>query len=296
MNDVKPDLVFSFNGGYPGGYSCLDMILEAAEHNITRYLCAVSTPTRIKWSERILYGKIKEAVDVVIVNSKSIKEALMFKRKFSEAKIQVVYTPIHKNQNGADPETFLRAINISRDKSLKIVGYSGRIEAAKGVFYLVQAFAELAAKHKDARLILVGSGRDTVRLKNYIKQLRMEKAVILPGYYGGSINDVLSALDLYVFPSLWEGLPYALLEAMAAQKIIVSTNVGGIPEAIDDHKEGLLVPPADVGALKEAMDQILSDIEGCRHWGRNAKLKAETVFSYDHFILRMNAALSLRAL
>jgi glycosyltransferase involved in cell wall biosynthesis len=65
--------------------------------------------------------------------------------------------------------------------------------------------------------------------------------------------------DIFVMPSLWEGLPMALLEAMIAGKAIVASEASGIPEAIADGREGLLVPPADVGALSEALLSLLAD-------------------------------------
>jgi glycosyltransferase involved in cell wall biosynthesis len=73
------------------------------------------------------------------------------------------------------------------------------------------------------------------------------------------IPDLLALADIFVMPSLWEGLPMALLEAMIAGKAIVASAASGIPEAIANGREGLLVPPADVGALAEALLSLLAD-------------------------------------
>ena len=292
IETLKPDQVICFNGGYPAGYSCLDMILEAATQGIKMHLSIVSMPTRIKWREIILYSGIKDVVDSVIVNSKRIKEDLILKRKFREGKIKVIYNSVSRKRAQGNPDKFLQSMGMSKDKNVSIIGYTGRIETKKGVFYLVKAFAMIAGGRKDIKLLLVGSGADVEALRKYILDLSMQEQILLAGFYDGDIDDVLAALDVYVFPSLWEGLPYSILEAMAAGKIIIATNVGGIPEAITDHEEGLLVPPADIEALKNVLGDVLLDKERYRELGRRAQKKVDKVFSFEPFALNINNIIS----
>ena len=92
----------------------------------------------------------------------------------------------------------------------------------------------------------------------------------------GDVTAILSALDLFVQPSLYEGFGMSLLEAMAARLPIVATHVGGIPEVVDDQVAGLLVPPADAAALARAAITLLSDPERARRLGDSAaRLVAE---------------------
>ena len=89
----------------------------------------------------------------------------------------------------------------------------------------------------------------------------------------------LEEIDIFVLPSLHEGIPYALLEAMYCSKPVVCSNVGGIPEIIEHGKDGILVPPKDPAALSAALLRLINDPEYSAYLGRNARKKIEERFS-----------------
>ena len=121
--------------------------------------------------------------------------------------------------------------------------------------------------------MLVGYGPTEIELKKLITELRIEtKVLIRPA---AAIRDVLPILDIFVLPSLWEGQPIAMLEAMAAGRPVVATKVGGIPEIIVDGENGLLAEPKDEVSLAEKISLLIGDKELRDKLSRAAKLVVE---------------------
>ena len=133
----------------------------------------------------------------------------------------------------------------------------GRLAAAKGNDVLLDA---LSALHSDSpwKLVFAGDGEERERLEAHARAKHLEDRVVFAGFRT-DIRSLLAAADLFVIPSLKEGLPMVLLEAMACRCPIVTTNVGAIPDVISDRKTGLLVPPNNAMALSAAIGELLSD-------------------------------------
>jgi glycosyltransferase involved in cell wall biosynthesis len=103
------------------------------------------------------------------------------------------------------------------------------------------------------------------------------------------VPDLLAGMDLFVLPSHWEGMPVAILEAMAAGLPVVATAVGGTPEVVEDETTGLLPPPRDPVALAEAISRLLRDPERARRMGEAGRKRVETEFSMDANVRRVEA-------
>jgi glycosyltransferase involved in cell wall biosynthesis len=137
--------------------------------------------------------------------------------------------------------------------------YLGRLEAAKGVFELLAAGAQLAPRFPLLRLVFGGEG-DVQALRRRAFELGLGERIELPGWLGAQERDAeLAKAGLFCLPSHAEGLPMSMLEAMAARKAVVVTTVGAIPEAVRDGDNGLLVPPRDERALAGALAQVMGD-------------------------------------
>lgn len=141
-----------------------------------------------------------------------------------------------------------------------IVGCIGRLHPQKGQIHLVRAFAEVLAKYPDTLLLLVGDGETRDVLKKKVSALGLDKNVIFTGTAtGDEYNNYLAAIDVYVQPSVFEGLPRTLLDAMYMGKPIVATDINGNCEAIQHEVNGLLVPSKDVKKLSLALMKLLGD-------------------------------------
>lgn len=155
----------------------------------------------------------------------------------------------------------------------------GRIGKRKGSYDLLAAVARIAPRVAGVRVLLGGDGElDGARAR--AAELGVGDRLALLGWVGGDDKeDYLARATVYTLPSYNEGLPMSVLEAMAAGLPIVSTPVGGIPEAVSDGVEGYLVAPGDVAALAARLEQLLTDAPLARRMGEAARRKVETTFS-----------------
>jgi glycosyltransferase involved in cell wall biosynthesis len=135
----------------------------------------------------------------------------------------------------------------------------------------------------------VGGGASTEKiaaLKNHAASLGISEHILLTGRRS-DIPDILSLLDVFILPSLAEGLGRSMLEAMAAGRPIVATTVGGIPEAIEHDKSGILVPPDDSRALAHAIALLLDNPLKAQELGRASRKRAELLFDQTKMIDRI---------
>jgi glycosyltransferase involved in cell wall biosynthesis len=145
---------------------------------------------------------------------------------------------------------------------------------------LIEAFASLRATMPRARLFIAGEGSSRPQLEALIAKLGLQDSCRLIGH----TSDVAAfhhALDMFVQSSEYEGTPNVVLEAMAFETPIVSTDVGGTAELVRDGQDGLIVPPRSVERLIEAMQQLLSDPSATAARRISARRRVETVLSFD---------------
>ncbi|MGZ3996818.1 MAG: glycosyltransferase, partial [Flavisolibacter sp.] len=140
-------------------------------------------------------------------------------------------------------------------KELMIIGTIGNLSAEKGHVYLLQAAKDIVKNFESVRFFFVGDGPLRAYLKNEAIQLGIGDNVIFTGFRT-DIPNLLSIMDIFVLPSVKEGLPMVLLEAMAAKKAVVATRVGAI-EKVVDNGNGILVEPRDAAGLQKAMVSLL---------------------------------------
>lgn len=166
-----------------------------------------------------------------------------------------------------------------------VVGTAGRLTHQKGLEYLVRAAAALRPRHPGLHTLIVGEGPEREPLEELARSLGVQDRVLFLGVRM-DIADLFGALDLYALPSRWEGLPMAILEAMAAGLPVVASSVGGVPTAIRHGQEGLLVPAEDDGALAQALDEVLSDPSTLARMGSASRRRYEARFTVSTMALR----------
>ncbi len=155
-----------------------------------------------------------------------------------------------------------------------VVGYVGWLIPIKGVTYLVNAMAEVIQRHPNSLLVLVGKGdeeaEEEMKLKEQVENLGLTDNVRFLGWRP-DVDGIMGCFDIFVLPSLNEGMGRVLVEAMAAGLPIVASRVGGIPDLVTHGENGLLVPPADAGALERAISDLLSDKARRKRMGETGK-------------------------
>jgi glycosyltransferase involved in cell wall biosynthesis len=155
-----------------------------------------------------------------------------------------------------------------------VVGYVGWLIPIKGVTHLVNAMAEVVQRHPNSLLVLVGKGdekgEEEVKLSKQVENLGIVDNVRFLGWRP-DVNKIMGCFDIFVLPSLNEGMGRVLVEAMSAGLPIVASRVGGIPDLVKHGENGLLVPPANAGALEQAISDLLSNKSRRKHMGETGK-------------------------
>jgi glycosyltransferase involved in cell wall biosynthesis len=204
--------------------------------------------------DRVLKGRD----DLVITECDASRNYLIRQLGYPSAKVKTVY-------NGIDVAGWPISKLDRQQKRLELrlagqellIGAIGRIDVQKGHTLLLDALSKLRHKHP-VRCVIIGDGPRRAALEAQIRRLSLERTVWLLGERQ-DVTAWLSSLDVFCLPSLWEGLPNALLEAMALGLPCLASSVDGVPEVVRDGVNGLLVPPRQVGALTKRLSELAAD-------------------------------------
>jgi glycosyltransferase involved in cell wall biosynthesis len=165
----------------------------------------------------------------------------------------------------------------------RVLLYVGRLDPQKGPFVLLAAVKDLLRQHADLHLLMVGDGPLAEKLRAWVVKEQLQSQI----HFAGRRNDVPSlfrAADLFVLPSLWEGLPNVVLEAMAAGIPTVATRVEGVADLLTDRRTGLIVPPNSPPALAEALDWLLGDPHQGQLMAREAQHIVQERFTWTSVV------------
>jgi glycosyltransferase involved in cell wall biosynthesis len=151
-----------------------------------------------------------------------------------------------------------------------IVGTVARLHRQKGINDLIRAAPRIFGEAPEARIAIVGDGPLRRKLRRRAARLGLEGRIAFLGERPDAPR-IISLFDIFVLPSLWEGLPFVLVEAAALGKPIVASGVDGVPEVIEDGKTGVLIRPGEPTALAEAVVRLLEDRESAALLGQAAR-------------------------
>lgn len=212
--------------------------------------------------------------------------------RYLRERIGVPPERISRIHNGVDTDRFTpgRATLPVRgfsDPACLVLGTVGRLDAVKSQVHLVEAMGLLRERNPRLaprlRLALVGDGPLRSRVESRVRELGLGDRVWMAGSRD-DVHELMRGFDLFVLPSLAEGISNTILEAMACGLPVVATDVGGNPELVEAGRTGLLVPPADPAAMAQAMETYALDADLRRRAGVLARDRAERVFSLDAMV------------
>jgi glycosyltransferase involved in cell wall biosynthesis len=227
-----------------------------------------------KWKYRIT---LKYLADGIITNSRAIKDIYLSYGWFDESYIKVIYNGIEIKANpvSADLNTLFHG--------KKLILAAGRLTPQKGFSYLVEAMALLKQKRDDFHLMLAGDGVLYQKLAQQISDTKLSEYITLKGHVI-DMTPYLHGCDMVVLSSLYEGMPNIVLEAMAAGKAVVATDVHGVKELVLDKKTGILVPSKDAGVLMQAIDHLLDNPLERDLYGAQGLQRVQAYFSLEKMI------------
>lgn len=231
-------------------------------------------------SERFLTGK----ADVNISVSSSNQESGI--RKLKRFQSIVIENGIDLDKFNPDKEykKVRKELNIPDDNI--VIGFIARFTHQKSPLLLVEAFARIVGQFEHVKLLMVGDGELMPDVRKKIAEAGIEEKVLLPGFRK-DVPDVLSAIDIYCLPSLWEGLPLGLMEAMAMKKAVIATRVDGSKEIVEHEVNGLLATPGSEKDLFDQMSNLLSNSERIDALGVKACSDIRNRFSVQKMVNRI---------
>lgn len=276
---INPDILHINNGGYPAAASCYAAVLAAKECGISNVVYVVNNMAAdykhpLRWFDRRLDHIVKKQVSFFINGSNNAGDRLK--------KVLSIHT--HQQvtiRNGIVP----REITMRKSEFRSLYGIDddtfvfaevANLEERKGHLVLLMAVEKLMGELKVPKFVVLLEGDGPLREKiaSYIGEHELSEYVQMIEVK--QIYSLYNAIDALILPSIHsEDFPNTIIEAMGQGLPVIGTKIAGIPEQIDDHLTGLLIPPRDPDALAKAMKVILADKDFYKFCSGNAKRKFE---------------------
>ncbi|MDI6591922.1 MAG: glycosyltransferase family 4 protein [Patescibacteria group bacterium] len=292
----KPDILFlaSTTAGLLGSFTAFLFKLITKNYKLrTIYRIggwAFRDP-RPFWLNRIIFWLEKWTSpfkDKIIVNSEIDRESAIKSKIAPPEKIVKIYNGIDVNNLDFLSKEKARNIlvkNLSFNiKDGIIIGTVANFYKTKGLKYLIEA-ANLLKNKTEISFLLIGEGKERSKLEALIKKKGLEDNFFLLGRISNAYR-YFKAFDVFVLPSLKEGFPWVILEAMGAGLPIIATRTGALPEIIENGINGILVEPKDSQALALAIKKILENKKLAEKFGQNAKERVKQKFSLKKMLER----------
>jgi len=230
--------------------------------------------------------KIKRSLFVICISHFCRSQGMLFAPTNTWNRLHIVHC-------GVDPALFNL---VSHKQPGKRLLYVGRLSAAKGLPILLESLAALKSSHPEIILTVVGDGEDRAELEQMTARLELNNNVKFVGYKSqAEVREYMQETDVFVLPSFAEGVPVSLMEAMAAGVPVVTTQIAGVSELVENGVSGYIVPAGDSTTLAERIKTLLTEPQLRSQFGTAGREKIEKEFNLNHEVARfyrvMTAAL-----
>lgn len=264
---------FHFFGGMPARLARVPVVISS------RRDVELSQKNKILWLEKLGNG----FADKVVCCSKAVERWVLEREQIAPERLVTLY-------NGVDTKEFAGPISGKKIREEfhipgedPVIGTISNFSFKKGYPYLFEAAERVFSDFPNAWFLWVGFGPLEEEMKRKASESSYGSRMIFAGLRR-DIPELIAAMDLFVFASLWEGLPNVVLEAMAMAKPVVSTAVGGVPEVIHSGQEGLLIPPKDSVSLAHSIVELLRHPDKAKRMGEQALKKIHEEFTLERMI------------
>ena len=294
IKNYRPDVLFlnSSKAGFIGSLaSVFPTRINAVKiiYRIGGWTFNDPWPKWKKWLWVVLEWLSSRWKDVIIVNNqRDLEQAKKLKIKPRRQTVLIhngieVYKLDFMSREEARRTLRLNATTISA--AGRIIGTIANFYPTKGLEYLIEAFYLLNTKYLilDTVLLIIGDGELRPELEKMIREKGLGKKVFLLGQIPDAYR-FLPAFDVFVLPSVKEGFPWVLIEAMSAKLPVIATDVGAVPEIINDHKNGLLVKPKDPAGLADKIKEVLENDRLKNELGIQAHQTVLFKFEFDKMV------------
>ncbi|MFA5143020.1 MAG: glycosyltransferase [Candidatus Omnitrophota bacterium] len=221
--------------------------------------------------------------NAVIAISEDAKRRFLTFNRIKYDKLRVIYNGIDAASSEKLDTRSIKEKIFKVDARYKIIGTVSRLSEEKYQVALLDAFQKVSQAVKNVILVFVGDGPLKQALHNYSEKLGIADKIIFLGFRADA-REIVEAFDIFALPSLTEGISLSLLEAMAARKPVVATNVGGNPEVVVDGDTGILVPPKDPQKMAEAIIKLIQNSDLAKKMGQAGRKRMEEKFSLNRMV------------
>ncbi len=239
-----------------------------------------STPISTSFRHDVLYRRLPHAV---VTTGEFVRQRVIQQLHLHPDAVFSIPTGVdlRRFRPMAPCEALRGALGI--EKHALLVGTVTFLRHEKGGHILIDALRLLKNQFSDLRCLIVGTGPEYPKLLTLIQQHGLDETVAMTGFRE-DIPDILSLLDVFVLPSLEEGMPQSLTQALAMKCPVIASEVGAVPEVVQDGQTGLLVPPQNPQALAEKMAFLLSHPEQGKRMAKAGREVIERSYSLEHMI------------
>lgn len=274
IKEFKPDIIHAH---YASSYGLIGALSRFHPFVLSVWGSDVYSFPKISFLYKWLLKFNLRKADKICSTSYAMKEEI---KKYTDKDITVI--PFGVNLNVFKP---MPSQHVFKDNSM-VIGTIKALEKNYGLQYLIDAFAILRNRVKEeyaVKLLIVGKGSFEGELKTKTNILGIESETVFTGFISpAEIPFYQNMLDITVFPSLSESFGVSVVEAMACGKPVIVTNVGGLPEVVENNITGLIVPPENAEKLAEAMETLLKDKQLRIKFGKQGRQRAEKLYNFEN--------------
>ena len=285
LTEAGPDIVHTH-----GYFASVIGRLSAKKAGIPIIFAHVhSTYWDYKKKHILMERKLSRFTHKIICCSRAVENFVKDIEKVGDGKTLVIY-------NGVDEERFYPMedapsirTELGIDEKALVVGTVSSLTPHKGHEYLIQAASLVKEELPSAKFLIVGDGPLRTELEDQVKNFSAHPFIMFTGTRK-DVPKILSVMEVFVLPSSSrEGLGIAIIEAMAAEKPVVATDIGGIPEAVKKGETGFLVSPGDPGALAKAIIELLQNPEKAKEMGKKGRARFKEKFTRKKMLSETDA-------
>jgi len=258
---IKPDIVHTHcsKAGILGRWAAKLVGTKIIIHTIHGLPFYAYQGKLVNWFFKLLEIITAQITDKIITVGKVMKEKAIKAHFGNEDKFSIIYS-------GMEVDKFLSSPSLRDDIRKKynisdrfVIGCISRLEPLKGHYYLLNAVAKVKSRHPEVVILLVGEGNLRKKIQDETKKLGLDKDTIFAGLVNPEdVPKAISAMDILVHPSLREGLPRSISQAVISGKPVVSFDIDGAKEVVVDGKTGFLVPPCSIDGLADAIEKLIN--------------------------------------
>ena len=270
----------SWMAALAGRYSSCRPVIIRTRHK--------STPVSASFRHTLLYRWLPHAVSTT---GEAVRQQLIDHNGLHPSAVFSIPTGVdmERFRPGVPNEDVRRGLGIQGGQP--VVGTVSFLRSEKGIDVFIEAIDLLKKEFPSVYCLIVGDGPEHQTLLSLIRKRRLEKTIVLTGFRE-DIPELLQMMDVFVLPSLEEGMPQALLQAMAMERVVVASSVGGVPEVIRHGETGFLVPPRNPSALSQHLAWLLREPNQGKAMGQTSRQLIDSHYSMETMVKKTEALYS----